>query len=562
VISLRKLLFASVSSLTLLTSIGSVVMSLPSPADAATALPQGASVFTPVSPSRLTDGRGSFGYTRLSDTLIRVSITGRAGIPVSATAAALTLTVVSAPNAGFLSVYPAGTARPNVSAVNFVQSATVANTAIVPLSGIGGVTGSVDVYTSSPSTAVLVDVTGFFAPPASQTPSAGRFTPLGPTRALDTRNAAQVLSGRSVAANLTSVGVPATASAVALNVTGTGVTSPGFFTVYPWNTPRPDTSSVNFDQAGQTRAAFVITPVNAGAIEVYVSASSHVIVDVLGYYTGSSAAASGDGLFVPLTPRRLTDTRSTVRVWGDGSIEVPFASYPVSAVAGNVTMVSAGDAGYVTSFPAGTPLPNTSTVNAGATGDTVANGTIATVSNRGATFFSSAGTHLLFDVTGFFTGTPRTATLPAPPNRLPAALSVTDTWRLIVPSVGIDTSIGNDERQTDNGPSLLRSGTSPSGFPGGELFNIFGHRSSHGAPFLRLTELNNGDEVSIYAGGVKYGYVVTSVTLPPPDALSLLSTSRGGELQLVACSCPDWTPGCVTHRVVVTARQVSGPINR
>jgi hypothetical protein len=103
---------------------------------------------------------------------------------------------------------------------------------------------------------------------------------------------------------------------------------------------------------------------------------------------------------------------------------------PVGAVVANWTITEATDRGFLTAYAAGTPRPATSTMNAEGTGDTIANLGIVTPSTAGVTAFASAGTHLVVDVTGWFTGAPIAATealAPNPPPPRPRALLVGDS---------------------------------------------------------------------------------------------------------------------------------------
>jgi hypothetical protein len=83
---------------------------------------------------------------------------GRCGIPATAKAVSLNVTVVSPSAGGHLRLYASGTPRPGTSSINYVS--TRANNAVVSL----GVDGAVVVYVSQPNgTAhVVLDVTGFF----------------------------------------------------------------------------------------------------------------------------------------------------------------------------------------------------------------------------------------------------------------------------------------------------------------------------------------------------------------------------------------------------------------
>ena len=98
--------------------------------------------------------------------------------------------------------------------------------------------------------------------------------------------------------------------AAAVTLTTSGENEPGFFTAFgagsvPWS------SSLNID----TRR---LDPRRHGRgarvrwrLSVFSSGGGHMIVDFLGYFTGASAAVSEDGLFVPMSPKRLVDTRTT-----------------------------------------------------------------------------------------------------------------------------------------------------------------------------------------------------------------------------------------------------------
>jgi hypothetical protein len=87
-----------------------------------------------------------------------------------------------------------------------------------------------------------------------------------------------------VVAALGQRGIPATATAVALNVTVDGPAGAGFFTVFPCAAAPPDASNLN-DVAGLTVANSVTVGVgDGGAVCVYTEAAADVLVDVTGYY--------------------------------------------------------------------------------------------------------------------------------------------------------------------------------------------------------------------------------------------------------------------------------------
>src|SRR5690606_13115206 len=102
--------------------------------------------------------------------------------------------------------------------------------------------------------------------------------------------------------------VPADATAVLVNVTATESTGPSYVTAWGGGA-RPLASFLNVDGPDQTRAATTISALNEGTFQLYSHAGDHLVVDVIGYFTGATAERSADGLFVPLTPSRRLDTR-------------------------------------------------------------------------------------------------------------------------------------------------------------------------------------------------------------------------------------------------------------
>lgn len=355
---------------------------------------------------------------------ITVQVTGAAPLaPAGSTAAVLNVTVVGPAGAGFWTVWPHGKTRPEASNLNIDElqmlsgaSLAVPNLVTVPLP----TAGAVDVY-SSAGGQVIVDLLGYYAPAASAGP--GRFQPLAsPKRVLDTR------AGALVGANSKrEVRIPgaAGASAVALNVTAVSVT-PGFWQLYPAGSPAPETSNLNSPPGwGAVVANQVIVPVDAdGDLVVWSQSGGHLIIDLIGTYTGATAPVTSGGLFVAAaTPTRVLDTRvpslnplpGDTRPLPGWSLEVGVASSPVlagasaSAVVLNVTINEALLQGYVAVTTAGANPPAatdrpTSTLNVQRSAQTVANHAIVPVSSRGFDVYTQGGGHLIADLAGYFTG--------------------------------------------------------------------------------------------------------------------------------------------------------------
>ena len=391
--------------------------------------------FVPLAPTRVLDTRpgedpaddGASGVVAAGGQ-VRVQLTGRAGLPssgVSAVVLNVTMTEASAP--GFVQVLPSGnTDIGRVSNLN-VESAgqTIANQVTVPV----GADGAVSIYTQGGGQ-LIADVFGYFTPAIEST--SGRYVPLAapsPRRVLDTRESGIVPAGGTVRVAVstgTSLGggvvAPGQASAVVLNLTVTEATDAGFWQVVPTNgaTALGASSNLNVTRAGQTLSNQVIVPLGAdGTVTVFGQRGGHVIVDIAGVMTGASSTRSAIGLYVPITPGRLVDTRdagNTSRVGpiaAAGELEVQVGNRfgipaDAAAVAANVTMTEASGAGFVQVLPTGrATLGATSTVNVASAGQTIPNAAYATLGDGAKiSLYTQRGGQLLADATGWFTGVP------------------------------------------------------------------------------------------------------------------------------------------------------------
>ncbi len=267
--------------------------------------------------------------------------------------------------------------------------------------------------------------------------------PAAPERILDTRQpgspTGRLAPGGSVVVPRPA-GVAADAIGLVLNVTSVEATEDGFLNVSPTNGAVTPTSFMNPDGSGDPLAAFVIAPLTADGLTIRATTGGHVIVDLIGWFTGPSATSSSDGLSCR-PPRPAGSTPGTTRGTSARSVRSRSrrrvsAPAGAAAVATNVTLDRTNDAGFVTAYPAGTPLPDVSAVNATRPGDTIANAAITRLSTRGTAYFSDRGTDVIVDVTGYFTGSPVAATLPVPPlnNGLSRVLLVGDSTLLAVGS--------------------------------------------------------------------------------------------------------------------------------
>jgi Tol biopolymer transport system component len=256
--------------------------------------------FTAMAPTRLLDTRTTSTPIRPGETLV-LPIAGTAGVPVTATAAALNVTAVAPTAPGFLTVYPSLETKPLASNLNFAPGQVVANSVIAKL----GTNGAVSIYNPYGNTDVVVDLNGYFDAAEHH----GGLTAVTPSRLLDTRTANDPL-GPMETVELTVIdvgGVPAdNVTAVVLNVTATLPTAPSYLTVYPSGAERPLASNLNFIP-GETQPNQVFAAVgDDGKVVVFNRwGDVHVVVDVMAYFTsiplpegGLGPAVTGDGTAV------------------------------------------------------------------------------------------------------------------------------------------------------------------------------------------------------------------------------------------------------------------------
>lgn len=383
------------------------------------------SFLVPVGPVRVFDSRpgqlpaagpkGTVG----PDASIDVKVTGDvSGVPSTAVAVVLNVTATDALAPGYLTVFATGQPKPLASALNLTTAGQVRPNAVVVPIGAGGM---VSVYSQS-GAHVVVDVTGYFEP-TDVAVAGGRIESLAPTRLFDTRAdqpapgpKGLVPSGGSIDVQVGGVaGVPDDAVAVVINVTATETTAPGFVTVYGAGGSVPLASTLNVNFAGETVPNLVIMPIGVGGkISLYTQSATHLLGDVTGYVTGAAAAVDDSGLFVPLAPTRVFDTRPTESpltepkgfVGAGATITAQFTGRAgIPAAVGLVLMnVTAADAatGFVTGYPHGQERPLASILNPNGPGDIRPNAACIPIGADGRIdFFTQSGAQLLADVNGY-----------------------------------------------------------------------------------------------------------------------------------------------------------------
>lgn len=374
--------------------------------------PGTASRFVPVTPARKLDTRNAIGGPAAivpAGGMRTVSLGPE--VPAGAVAAAVNVTITGALGPGFVTAWPSGTPQPATSTLNVTRvGQTVPNTALLAVSP----SQSINVFTQAGGH-LIVDVYGYFV--GSGAAAAGRFQSLAPERILDTRIGIGAPVGRVNGQLDLQVrgrgGVPSNgASAVAMVLTGNDALGAGFATAWPTGLPLPNASTLNLAGPNETRANLVVVPIGAGGkVSLQTSVGMHLIADVAGWFTDATQPSSGAGLFVPVTPTRLLDSRQPGQVFTvlprGATCTVGFDwALPANtgAVAANLTAVNSPGFAFLTAFPGGTALPNSSNLNTNRPGDVVA---AEAVTRLGAGdrvgYQASAPFNLIIDVTGWFT---------------------------------------------------------------------------------------------------------------------------------------------------------------
>ncbi|MGA3211536.1 MAG: protease pro-enzyme activation domain-containing protein [Terriglobales bacterium] len=368
--------------------------------------------FFSVTPCRIVDTRGAtgpFGGPELTAGETRsftVPSGPCAGIPSTAVAYSLNVTIVPPAPSGYLTIWPAGEGQPSVSTLNSLDGRVKANAAIVP----AGTSGAVSVYVNNASN-VLLDIDGYFAASSS---SSLEFYPLTPCRVADTRKADGPLGGPTLVAKTerdfpilsSTCLIPTTAQAYSLNFT---VVPPAtgdaleYLTVWPEGEAQPVVSTLNnFTGTIVANAAIVPAGTNGG-VAVYPSDATNLVIDVNGYF---APMGTGGLQLYTITPCRVLDTRKTTGAF-TGELTVAVASSacgPPGTAQGyvfNATAVPSGDLGYLTLWPDSETQPVVSTLNA-EDGAITSNMAIVPNSDGKTDAYASGTTQLVLDISAYF----------------------------------------------------------------------------------------------------------------------------------------------------------------
>ncbi len=375
--------------------------------------------FVPVAPCRVSD-------TRIPGLIIAPNVEigagtkrdfrigGYCGVPASARAFSINVTAIPLEPLSYLTLWPAGEPQPFTSLLNSYTGSVVAAGAIVK----AGTNAAVSIFATQ-RTHIVIDVNGYFVESTSDL----AFYPVTPCRVLDSRQQTGSLNPPLFPAGATrqvpvagTCGIPGNAQAYALNFTVVAQWPLGFLTAWPSGIARPIVSTLNAPNGSVVANAAIVPAGTGGAIDVFVTDATEVVIDVTGYF--GPAAPGGLSLYMQNTCR-VADTRTSQGTSGTlGPPSLAAAeSRRLDLPAGNCSLPQSGSVAYVlnatvvpsqplaflTLYPTGLPgLPVVSTLNS-FSGSVVSNMAIVPGGTGGAVqVFVTGPTDLVLDVSGYF----------------------------------------------------------------------------------------------------------------------------------------------------------------
>ena len=239
----------------------------------------------PLTPNRLLDTRSGIGAPAArvnGGQTLALQVLGRGGVPESGVdAVVVNLLSIQPTTNGWVTAWPSGSARPWTASLSYRAGRNIPNLTMCKV----GPDGTILIEPSDGNVHLVADVVGCF------TGSGSQLAPVTPKRLLDTRNGtgaaqARVGAGSEITVQVTgNAGVPAGATAVALNVTAVRPSQQTWLTIYPTGEARPDASSLNPDP-GAVSANLVVAKVGSGGSVTIFNANGDVdlLADLTAYF--------------------------------------------------------------------------------------------------------------------------------------------------------------------------------------------------------------------------------------------------------------------------------------
>lgn len=347
-------------------------------------------------------------------------VTGVCGVPAGAKAFSLNVTAVPLQTLSYLTIWPTGEPQPLASLLNSWSGAVVASAAIVK----AGADGSVSIFTTDFSH-VVIDINGYFVESATDL----EYHPVAQCRVLDSRKVASLVplfsAGSTRRVDMTGVcGLPANAKAYSLNFTVVPSQPLGYLATWPSGAPKPLVSTLNAPEGSVVANAAVVAAGAGAAIDVFVTGTTDVIIDVNGYF--AQPAEGGLSLYIQ-NSCRVADTRvgqGAVGTLGPPALAggetrlldlragrcgvppgTPLTKPEQIAYVLNATVVTSGPLGFLSLWPFGPAWPNTSTLNSSALGIAAVSNMVIVEGNSSSgeiNVLTTNAVDLVLDLNGYF----------------------------------------------------------------------------------------------------------------------------------------------------------------
>jgi len=352
--------------------------------------------YVAVSPCRVADTRtanGTFGGPILAANTSRSFPipAGACGIPATAQAYALNITVVPSGALSDLYVFPTGQTVP-ATALLTSDGRTKSNAAIVAAGTSGGVS-----LRPTQNTQAVIDITGYFVPASNGT--ALEYFPVTPCRAV---NYTYIPGGQTSVSMLSSAcKVPSTAQAYSVNITAQPTTG-ALNNLYVWPTgkPQPVGSILSAPSGTLVGNTAIVGAGTNGQISILPSANTQVFVDINGYY--APAGSGGLSLYTVPGCRAINGVNfvaSTVLNIEGSACKAPAAAQ--AYVLNNTVQPSYGYFGNLILWANGAAQPGTSNLY-DTDGSVVSNGAVVSTTNGSVDASAQNQTTLWLDIYGYF----------------------------------------------------------------------------------------------------------------------------------------------------------------
>lgn len=372
--------------------------------------------YHPLDPARIYDSRELGEAGKLGPGAQRtVPIAGVGGVPASHVSAVIaSVTVTNNDHASHLTVFPTGTPTPTASNLNWTAGETIANLVTVL---VDAASGTVTVRNNEGSTHVIVDVAGWYDDGSKVDgvvcPCGDGFQAATPQRALDTRTGGGFPFGPGEQQDLVlagTLGIPADADAVAINLTGVLPSVGTHITAWPAGHAMPAVSNMNLPPGAVAPNFAVVKLGIGGAISLRNnSGMMHLIVDVMGWYSTTNPYR-----FRPIAPLRVLDTRNSPGTPTGPGQSVPFYVSPIAggepqSFVANLTGAQPSQATHLTVYTRSLPATSNLNLQAGETrANLVMTGPLTEWFGNGFTggpgwVVNNSGTvHVIVDLVGWF----------------------------------------------------------------------------------------------------------------------------------------------------------------